>query len=389
MIESLARIDKFIWLLAGNGDRGMSRQLVSGQTRRPEPVMRHEFTAWRRGCHRLLPGDALRSGVEKRHLRATAASRLSGATGPRSDREFARRPHGTYWPGHTHGAGRPGRRPSRWARILRTAPINSSAVFGDVKPLGVEAALGDRRRDDWPARAHRVHDLRRVAGPVERVIHAIGNERDVERLVIRREVVLRAPAQRMHVRARQEPRARRSTRACRPGRAPGQRRRSRRRERLADPVHQLPVDAVFERADVAEIRARQVRQIGRGPGRTDERLRGPKTTSVRRAGRGEFARPLPGPSDLKLIGPQARHADRQVGQANHRPLQLADPLGRAGPVQARSRRCCSRPTHPGEAGRAGEDNAGTTSPARAARCAVAGSTIRESTGRSAAFRAAG
>ena len=123
----------------------------------------------------------------------------------RSDREFARPSRGTYWPGHRRAAG-PARPSSEWlARILATARDELVVVFDDVKPLGMQAALGQGRRDDRPARAHRVHDLGRVAGPVERMVDAVGNQADVKRLIVARDLVLRAPAQGVNVGAGQEP----------------------------------------------------------------------------------------------------------------------------------------------------------------------------------------
>ena len=77
-------------------------------------------------------------------------------------------------------------RPSseRRSRIRTDGTYELGFVFDDVEPLGVEATLGDRRGDDGPSRAHRVHDLGRVARPVERMVDPIGDQADVECLVI-------------------------------------------------------------------------------------------------------------------------------------------------------------------------------------------------------------
>ena len=192
---------------------------------------------------------------------------------------------------------------------VRTASTNSSPILGDVKPLGMQAAFGERGRHDRPARAHRVHDLGRVADPVERMVHPVGDKRNVEGLVIAGEGFLGAPADRMHVGPRQEPRAFVPPRLVDRVANPADHDDRGVWKRRADPVQELPVDAIFERADVAEIGPRQMRQIGRRLGRPRQRLLGQKRSGRAMRERGGFA---PAASGTRARSSSARSRDTQT-----------------------------------------------------------------------------
>ena len=325
-----------------------------------------DFTAWRSGCHRLLPedvsmpidgfGDGTRLGSSVAGRDCAAASIRSRIRSPMPWQVLAR----------AYACRRPARPSSEcWARIFRTASINSSPFSATWNRSACKPALRDRRRDDRPARAHRVHDLGRVARPVERVVDAVGNQADVEGLIIARRA-RPAGASPGHGRwggtgtasrlSHQGSSTASRTRPTTTIEASG--------NVVTQPVHQLPVDAVLQRADVAEIGAGQVaRSAGARPAGSSgcwarNGVGAPcGTWWIRPAASGIAA------TALRPAAARRRRSGRPPAPPPA-PARGSRPAARAS--KARSRRCCSRPTRRGEAGRAGRDNAGTTSPARAA-----------------------
>ncbi len=147
------------------------------------------------------------------------------------------------------------------SRICRTAPMNSSAFSTTwnrsacSRHSGIAVATIGRPEPIASMILVGLHD------PVERVVDPVGNQRDVKSLVVPRQVLLRAPAQGVHVGAGQKPGTRSHqgsatgffTRPTTMIEAFGNVR--------ADLVHQLPIDPVLQRTDVAQIGARQVREI--------------------------------------------------------------------------------------------------------------------------------
>ncbi len=206
------------------------------------------------------------------------------------------------------------------------------ALLDDVKTLGVQPALGNGRRHDRPARAHCVHDLRRVARPVERMVDPIRNQADVEGLVIAGERVLGPPAYSVHVGPRQKPGATVPPRLA--GRFDSPHHHDRRAgTRQAHAIHQLPVDSIFERPDVAQVGTPQVGEVRRGGRRLGERASGQKRR--RRTVRNVVdAAGGIGHRRLQFIGSQARHADRQVCRPHDLMLDRPNSFGPARPVKA-------------------------------------------------------
>ena len=344
-----SRIHRRCSRVEGIGESSRPRIAAGDAAERPSSDrLRNDFTARRRELPSVCAGGLSRTWSISAERRLDQAGIAIADPPVDQVEEPLADARGRNWRRRRRAGSPRGRRRSRWSRILADRGQELAGILGDMEPLGVQPALGDRRRDDRPARAHRVHDLRRAARPVERMVEPIGDQREVERLVVRGQGLLAPPADGVDVRASQEPRAGRppglGDRRARPGPARRSRPRGTRgRAGPSAPSRPGPPSSRCSRAgDEAGGRGRQARRRPDRGRRGQERRRGPVREMMDPRGRLRHRR----------RSSSARSRETQTVTSADRTIARSSTRTRppAGASTKHNHRRCSRPTRPDGAG---------------------------------------
>ena len=227
---------------------------------------------------------------------------------------------------HQRAGARPSSEPSEMTRP--TLAKNSSRSSATSKSASCKRHSGKAVETTGRVERHVVHDFRRTGGAVKGMIDEVRNQTDVERRVVAADLGLGLPAENMNVGSRDGPSIRLIPKLARS-----------RFLRTADEydrtlgefgrqaVEQIPIEPIPQRADEAEIRPRQPRQVvGRGGGKIERSRRDRRFGSAV----GQVDDPVAhlGNAARQLLRATRRAKEREIRLTDDPSFQAADRLAR-------------------------------------------------------------